>query len=92
MEIYLFQGLIKADFVAEIKTETGKPALCWGLWATLVNADLVDSLCEVVDDILSDPIGFVSNPFATLGKPLVGIIGDKPVTKPYADPEPCIEP
>lgn len=79
---------IKASFVAEVITEKRQQALCWGLWAELVNADLVDSVDKTLKKITSNPLGALLNPIDTLQGPLVGLIGEKN-KKPFVYPKPC---
>jgi len=64
---------IKNNFICEIKTNTGKTAVCYGLWATLVNADLAKSVVKTVDTVLRDPIGSIVNLDDTLDITLTGI-------------------
>lgn len=78
----LFQG-IKADFVAQVINKKGVTPLCLGLWATLVNTDLCESVVGVVKDVVTNPLGFLMNPTKTLEKPLAGLIGRKN-TNPFA--------
>ncbi|XP_037042828.1 uncharacterized protein LOC119079111 [Bradysia coprophila] len=78
---------LKATFVAQVYNERGEQALCWGLWAELVNADLVESLTKTVTKITSNPLGALLNPFDTLQAPLVGLIGQN--EKPFQYPKPC---
>lgn len=74
--------------MAEVITEKKKQALCWGLWAELVNADLVDSVDKTLKKITSNPLGALLNPIDTLQGPLVGLIGEKN-KKPFVAPKPC---
>jgi len=79
-------GLVKADFVAEVKTDSGETALCWGLYATLVSPQLVEYLLNIPKDILADPVKFLSNPFAVLEDPLVGLIGNNKPRQYFVPP------
>jgi len=63
---------IKADFVAEVLTETGEQALCWGLYATLENVDLGKAVAKVAEDTLT--LDVLDNPFQTLGYLLPGLM------------------
>jgi hypothetical protein len=79
---------IKASFVAEVINEKRQQALCWGLWAELVNAELVDSLKKTVTKVTSNPLGALLNPVDTLQGPLAGLIGRKN-ENPFVYPKPC---
>lgn len=89
---------IEADFVAQIVTECGDTALCWGLWATLVNEELCKSVKEVLSDVTKNPVTFAFNPIPTLGKPMVGLVDTKkpritfPAPLPISDPAPVPNP
>lgn len=63
--------------MAQVINEKKEQCLCWGLYANLVNADLVDSVCELLGEIGKNPLKFLLNPVPALSKPLVGVIGGK---------------
>jgi len=77
---------IKADFVAEVlvkkldddcdddNNNEEVQALCWGLYATLENANLGKAVDEVVRDVTS--LNVLDKPLSTLQKLLPGLISD----------------